>query len=83
MKEKAQTTSRIWKGLCASVSKDNGINWSLLNCIYSTQRDNEKVRVVRKQLKTKCDKQKASLVAYKNQLSTALGEQTELIKFRI
>lgn len=41
--------------------------------IDTIQSDNEKVRVVNKQLKTKCENQKASFVTYKESIISCIG----------
>ena len=51
VKEKMEVrsmTQDFEKDECINAYKGNGIYWSLLKCIDTIQRDNEKVRVVNK-----------------------------------
>lgn len=68
-------TQDFEKDECINAYKGNGIYWSLLKCIDTIQRDNEKVRVVNKQLKTKYENQKTYLEAYKESIISYTGRE--------
>ena len=57
--------SQHWKDTGEECPQDKGAGWLLRRCRDPPQRDNEKPRVVNKQLKHKCVGQRAFLVASK------------------